>query len=312
MTDASEQYAKDSSPVQTFNPKYRQLFGLTATIEQILNGVDLLNRNFEFVCIDMLYGLHGQSISELIKDLHSAIQLETKLIDLYPINNIVIQERLGCAYKKENLSPTSGLDKFGLSVLAQQYMRANGYLPHNGHGFIKSNTGNNAIVTDEYTFEYHEAVYGYKGHEIISFGSFAYTSIDGLCIGNPTNTKKYIENLNNNNHIDMYIGQYDKSICENKGIALHLPYHGVAEKRKMDLTLIDEVTKEKLNEAIKRGLVIETPDSLQLTQSGLSWYVNLLYYFSPQSDQTKLESMINQAENKEKRSIEEWRIYLRH
>ena len=80
----------------------------------------------------------------------------------------------------------------------------------------------------------------------------------------------------------------------------------------MDLTLIDEVTKEKLNEAIKRGLVIETPDSLQLTQSGLSWYVNLLYYFSPQSDQTKLESMINQAENKEKRSIEEWRIYLRH
>ena len=65
----------------------------------------------------------------------------------------------------------------------------------------------------------------------------------------------------------MYIGQYDKSICENKGIALHLPYHGVAEKQKMDLILIDEVTKEKLNEAIKRSLDLlkiqmETPDAL--------------------------------------------------
>lgn len=106
--------------VQTFNPRYRALFGLTATLDQVYKGAQLLNDNFENVCIDMLYGLHGQTPGEFIKDMHHAVGLGTSAIDVYPINNMVTQPLLSKKYEEENLTPTSGLDKFSLNMLLNE------------------------------------------------------------------------------------------------------------------------------------------------------------------------------------------------
>lgn len=182
--------------VQTFNPKYREVFQLSATLDQVINGALMLNENFDNVCIDILYGFHGQSVDEFLKDLHYASLLNTKTIDVYPINNIVVQKRLMDSYKSKNLQPTSGLTKFSMNTLLNEYMRGNGYLPHNGHGYVKTKLDlnkNNPIITDEYTFQYHETVYGYEGHEVIGYGRSASSLLDGAYLYNDDNTMKYVK-----------------------------------------------------------------------------------------------------------------------
>jgi len=281
--------------VQTFNPKYRKIFQLSATPDQVEHGVALLNENFPFVCIDMLYGFHGQSIDDFLKDLHFATSLNTKTIDVYPINNVVIQKRLDDAYQAHNFQPASGLTKFSMNILLNEYMRNNGYLPHNGHGYIKTKydlTKNNPVVSDEYTFQYHETVYGYEGYEVIGFGRSASFLLDGAYLYNCNDTVQYVKGLLGSNKLDIDVEVYSKELCKQRGLILHLPYHGIAKKQKINLDLIHEEIFIKLQNAIERGLVIETPNDYQLTKKGWYWYVNLLFYLAADTDHKAMKDYI--------------------
>lgn len=300
--------------IQTFNPKYRNIFELSATLDQVYGGVTLLKENFSNICVDMLYGMHGQTIDEFIKDLNHVIQIDVPNIDLYPINNVVVQKKLFENYKRNSLNPTSGLSKMVLNTVAKQYMRANKYLPHNGHGYVKvseSELEKNPVVTDAYTFEYHEAVYGYGGHEIIGFGCGAYSSFDGYVMYNSGSIDKYMDDLLDSNQLNMDIEEYDKLLCEIKGMALHLPYHGFAKKQtyKIKSEYLLEI-EEKLIDLMKRGLVSEDKENYYLTQNGWNWYVNLLFYLSPKQEQQELLSYIDCVSAKEFSNIENWKINL--
>lgn len=124
--------------VQTFNPEYRDMFKLSATLENIYYGAELLNKTFDYVCIDMLYGMHGQTAEDIIKDLRQARQLGTSHMDVYPINNGVIQKRLKEEYDKRNFKATSALNKYLFNVLIYDYLHSNEFVPHNGHGYYRS------------------------------------------------------------------------------------------------------------------------------------------------------------------------------
>ena len=296
--------------IQTFNPSYRKMFHLTATIEQIINGVKLLNDNFKYVCVDMLYGMHGQTVDDFLRDLHHIIQLGTTNIDVYPINNSVIQKRLQKEYLKRGLTPATGLTKFSFNVILNQYMRENGYLPHNGHGYVKSEKTeiiSNHVVTNQYTFQYHETNYGYKGHEIVAFGVAGYSVFDDFVVGNIGDISKYITMLLDNNELPIAgVGQYPSWMSDLKGIVLHLPYHGYAEKSKLKEVTIDDETLKKLDILKECNLIIEDNDAYRLTQSGWYNYVNLLYYLSPKNEQAVLEKFID-----DRYPEDPWKIDLR-
>lgn len=299
--------------VQTFNPKYRKLFKLTATLEQIYEGVKLLNNNFKYVCIDMLYGMHGQSMDEFAKDLHHAINLGTPTIDVYPINNMVTQLGLSDSYRKARLAPTSGLGKFSMNVFLNEYMRNNGFLPHNGHGYVRvseEELERRPVVTDRYRFQYHEGVYGYKGHEIIGLGSGAFSSFDGFSVGNNNKPKEYIKNWLEKGTMDIVIGQYDEKLTDIKGLVLHLPYYGEVEKERIDMTLIPDEVQRNLEAAIQKGLITESETKYQLTQRGWYWYVNLLYQLLPQKEQDLLLRYVEKQTAQEERFTENWKIAL--
>ena len=279
--------------VQTFNPIYRSLFKLSATIETIEAAVELLNNNFNHVCVDILYGMHGQRVDDFLKDLNHSINLNTSNIDVYPINNSVIQERLKQEYISCGMTPMTGLSKFSFNIILNQYMRANGYLPHNGHGYVKSSSKEilkNPVTTRSYTFQYHETVYGYKGHELIAFGVAGYSIFDNIIMGNVINNKQYISMLQENMLPLIGVATYPSWMSDIKGITSHLPYHGFAKKEL--IYNIDDETLEKIDFLKKTGLLIETSDEYMLSQTGWYNYVNLLYYLSPTCDQEALKKMV--------------------
>ncbi|MDG4658574.1 radical SAM protein [Ectobacillus antri] len=297
--------------VQTFNPLYRKFFNLIENIDLIFEKVGLLNKYFSTVSVDMLYGMHGQQIDDFIKDLHHIVQLNTSNIDVYPINNVVTQAKLGRELRENNMEATTGFTKAQMNVLLRNYMRHNGYHPHNGHGYVKAPKKvleDNPVVTDIYRFQYHEAHYGYKNHDIIGFGSGAYSITDGYVIGNNNITKKYVKDLLENNHLDMKIGEFAPVICENKGISFHLPYHGEAEKAKINFDLVRPEVLSRLEEVILEGLVIDDGTHYRLTELGWNWYGNLLFYLSPDSEQQVILKHIDRGSKVKNRFVEDCNI----
>ena len=281
--------------LQTFNPRYRQLFNLQAPLEQVVASVQLLKQHFQYVSFDMLYGMHGQTIEEMITDLHLAVQLDTPTIDVYPINNVVTQMKLSREFREQNMAATSAHAKLLMNVLVNEYMRKNGYLPHNGHGYVKADKAlidRRPVVTDSYRFQYHEAHYGYKGHEIIGFGSGAYSVTNGYIVANGQNYRPYIRNLAERDQVEMELFEFDPTVCESKGIAFHLPYHGEAAKAKINFDLVRPEVLARLEQVIKRGLVVDDGTHYRLTELGWQWYGNLLYYLSPDSDQEAIRTFI--------------------
>jgi len=277
--------------LQTFNKKWRDIFDLTSTIDQINNAANILNELFSFVSFDILYGMSGQEENEIISDLESAINLRTSNIDIYPIDNIVTQPRLHHKLKSLNMNPTPALRKFNMNVLIDKYMRSKGFMPHNGHGYYRTESNDHDILTDKYRFVYHEHVYGYSNYDLLGFGVNAISNIFGYVITNTSNRGNYINNLSKN-IIPCSISKHDNSLDHTKPLILRLPYHGFIEKNKVNLNLVRKDVLKKINTLIENKLLVETKDEFKITKIGWYWYVNIIYYLMPEDDQKILNSFI--------------------
>ncbi len=291
--------------VQTFSSRYREHFTLAATLDDVYSAVELMVDNFENVCVDILYGMHGQTMDELIVDAQCAVDLGTKLVDLYPLNNVVTQKRLHKSFAEEGLQATSVLTKHAMNMALDSFMRSSGFLPHNGHGYVrttKAKPNDGVIVSDEYTFEYHEAVYGYARHEIVGIGAAAVSVLRELTMRNVPSQAEYMRRVLDDREIPASFEAHDPALDDSKGIVLHLPYHGHAEKALLDMDKIHPETLQTLEELKAAGLVEETPSRYELTKRGWHWYVNLLYYLAPRSEQSVLDQLINQT-----LAAEDWR-----
>lgn len=283
--------------VQTFNPEYRNMFKLSATLENIYNGASLLNKTFDYVCIDMLYGMHGQTIEDIIKDLHQARQLGTSHMDVYPINNGVIQKRLKDEYDRRNLKATSALNKYLFNAVIYYYLHENGFAPHNGHGYYRTQrtVKNKGFVDNGYTFQYHESVYGYAGHEIVAFGTVGYSVFNEFVVSNHADISEYISMVESGNLPISGIATYPRELTEIKGLVLHLPYHGNVEKSRINYSFVNDDLKQKLEELTLLKMIEDNGDTFNLTRKGWQNYVNLLFYLSPQREQDVLLNRIKRA-----------------
>lgn len=284
--------------IQTFSKKYRAAFALSATIDQIENGISILKKYFSNVSIDIMYGFNGETISDFLKDLKKAISLDVPNISLYPLNNRTIQERLIKKYSELGLLSCTGLDRIGFKIIAREFMTKNGYFPHNGHDFYKVKENPKEFLTEEYTFEYHRTVYGKEKSELIAFGVSAISFFNGFITMNEKSIESYIKNFEEKHFCDMIILSYDKILDKNKPISLYLPYHGKIEKNQIDFTNTDPLLLKKLNILIEKDLVRENERTYFLTESGWLSYVNILYFLSPKKDQDLLIELIEESEKK--------------
>ena len=293
--------------LQTFNAKYRRLFNLTATLDQIYYAIDVLPRHFPYASFDLLYGMDGQSADEFLEDVRLALATGFNNIDCYPINNLVTQTRLHRAYDAAGLMPTSGHTKFWMNVVLNEHMRAASFLPHNGHGYVRvapGEVGGRPVVTDYYSFKYHEHVYGYEDSDLIGFGNNAISSLIGYTICNTASREKYISRLLGDDTWDFSIGRHDERARASKGVILHLPYHGRIEKKRVRWEAVFPETLRSLDQLIGAGLVAEAGDMLVLTQLGWYWYVNLMYFLSPGKEKRAIDDLIERKKRDRGRRVE--------
>ena len=276
--------------LQTFSPKWRDIFDLTASITQIHDAATLLKETFVYQTFDILYGMSGQDEEELIDDLHAAVALGTTNIDIYPIDNIVTQTGLHAKLAKAGADPTSAMRKFGMNVLIDQFMRHAGFMPHNGHGYVRTPPTPD-VVSDAYSFVYHEHVYGYHDFDLMGFGINAISSTMGHVITNTHSKKVYREKIERG-QFPCEVSRHDHSLDYSRPIILRLAYHGYIDKRRVVWAQVHPEVLGKLGQLKQEGLVVEDEDSMALTKLGWYWYVNIMYFLMPKADQLLMNGMV--------------------
>ena len=299
--------------VQTFSAFYRNCFGLSPNVEQIADAAARLRTVFPHASFDMLYGMHGQTEEEFFYDLESAVALLMANVAFYPINNAAVQPRLHEAISAHHRPPTSGRIKFYMNVVLNAFMRANGYLPHNGHEYVQATSDDlaeNPVVTDEYSFVYHEHVYGCSAQEVLGFGTNAVSSVNRYVINNDDSIESYVRSVIVDDRIPMTVLEHDRVVDESRGVILRLPYHGVLEKHDVDWSNVDPGVTGRLEELVEAGFVLDLRDRYELTEHGWHWYVNLMYYLCPLSERKAIDAYVARRSRDPGRVMEDTRMFL--
>jgi oxygen-independent coproporphyrinogen-3 oxidase len=281
--------------LQTFNPFWRNMFALTATVDQIHEAVRLFRAHVSRTSFDILYAMNGHTQDQFEADLRSAVALDTTLVDVYPLDNVVTQLELHSRTRAAGLPPLTATQRFSMNASLRDYMREHGFLPHNGHGYVRSSSDEiraNPVVTPRYTFEYHKHVYGIAGYDVIGFGVNAVSILRGQTHTNHPNRGGYIKRLMEERHIDVRVSRHSNAIDTSRAVVAHLPYHGYVRKSDVHWDQLPLETAQALHDFLESGLATEVDDQYRLTLSGWHWYVNMMYYALPRSQKAALDAFI--------------------
>lgn len=278
--------------VQTLNEKYRKLFNLTSTIEQVEQVSKWTTELFGYVNIDIIYGMSGQTLDELIQDVEDAMKLNTTTIDLYPINNMSASLAMHQMAAKKGYEPVSHATKASYRMFMDEYMRARGYVPVTGFTYAKARPDlNERVVYDDQfdPFNYHEIVLGYDEDQLIAFGASAFSQASGVNLYNAADTAQYIEALLEKDTIPA--AAFTGLSCPEKGI-IYFPFRGTLDKKRIKWDLVPQEIRDKFDQALQAGLFVEHEDHYKISQSGWLFYVNLIYFLMPEDAQKYLTTFI--------------------
>lgn len=280
--------------VQTLNKKYRDYFNLLPTIDDVYSKLKLMKNYFENVCIDIIYGINGQTIEELMEDIHLACSLDTKLIDFYPLTQPASNMKLSKIFGQQGLRAKSELELIGFSIILKEVLQSYGYQAHNGHGFIKypnKYIDENISIDHDYCFEYHKCTMGYDDGDVVGFGAGAASQFINYTICNTTNITEYVSSIKEG-IILADICEVDEKLHYSKALTTHLPYFGYAEKNKINFNKISEDTSESFNKLLKEKLIFEDEDKYYMRKDAWYWDNVLMYYLSPKCEKDVLEQYI--------------------
>ncbi|ASV70185.1 MULTISPECIES: coproporphyrinogen-III oxidase family protein [Cytobacillus] len=265
---------RGSFGVQTLNPKYRKMFNLTATFDQIQQTIHSMKKHFDLFNLDLLYQLPGQTEKELLDDLNAVTNLGTTSIDFYPLEYIACSK--GWLRKITNgkiPTPPLSLDKIKYNDIVYKYLKEKNWSQKYVYTFMPP----------EYSdarFKYGEIIYGGYEDQCIGLGTGAITYMQGITWANDGNTSSYIKSIQNktlpivrsrNYHA------YDRKF-------VFFPKTMEIEKSYLDTIPENDEIFNKLNNLLKRGLVKEKNGIYYLEEHARPWYPSILVDLLPESE----------------------------
>ncbi|WP_419736373.1 coproporphyrinogen-III oxidase family protein [Pseudomonas sp. COR18] len=277
--------------LQTIDPQWRQLFNLDPDIGKIERAAALLREHFEHVLCDIMYGMNGSSERQTLADIDKAIELGLSNIDIYPINNAATSVKLHRQIRARFPEVMPAMRKLNMKFMIDAHMRQRGYVPYNGHGYVYRPGADVPLITDDYSFIYHEHVYGYADHDLLGFGVGAISSVAGNVITNTSLREKYIRSMMGGECI-CQVSQHDPVLDAVKPLVLRLAYHGSVDKRLVEMQRMPQGLMDRILALIEADLVIEGEHDYRLTRLGWLWYSNIMFYLVPESEQNILKQLV--------------------
>jgi oxygen-independent coproporphyrinogen-3 oxidase len=298
--------------VQTFNPVYRGLFNLTATVDQIRRVAAWSNERFGHTDVDMIYGMAGQSLDDVLADVDSVNQLEVATVDYYPLSNVAAQVRLHRAFASQGLRALSATTRLSYRMFLNEYLRAQGYVPNSSYSFTRSTAATGmprVVIQREPIFRYMDVAYGYADEHVDAYGAGALGMYGPDCVYNIANREQYARRLLSDRR-QPWFKAYGGLQAAEKGI-VYFPYRGVLEKSRIAWEQVHGETRAALDLSVASGLAIDRGDRYELTEAGWLSAVNYMYALMPSVAQDQLSSVIAHAYT-QGRQPDDLRLYSRH
>lgn len=279
--------------LQTIDPVWRKLFNLSGGLYEIEHAAEMLVPHVDNVLCDIMYGMNGSTEVQTLTDIDKAVSLGISNIDIYPINNAATSVRLHKNIKNNFSDVMPALRKLNMKLMIDEHLRQHGFMPYNGHGYVRNPYPNSTLITNDYSFVYHEHVYGYEDHDVLGFGTGAISSLAGSVITNDASRNKYVNSTLKGRHL-CHISQHSEILDIVKPWILRLPYHGHIEKAKVDISKVPGTLRKKINELIDANLIYETETQFLLSKQGWLWYSNIMFYLMPSSEQEILKKIVHE------------------
>ncbi len=277
--------------LQTIDREWRQLFNLDPDIGKIERAVERLRAHFGHVLCDILYGMNGSNEQQTITDIDKAVAMGVSNVDIYPINNAATSVKLHKQIRARFTDVMPAMRKLNMKFMLDEHLRQYGYVPYNGHGYVRRPGADCVLFTDDYSFIYHEHVYGYADHDLLGFGVGAISSVAGHVITNVSLREKYTQRMTAGEYLCQVSG-HDLLLDVVKPLVVRLAYHGSVDKRLVELDRVPEALMKRLDALIQAGLVLEDNEYYRLTRLGWLWYSNIMFYLMPASEQDILRKLV--------------------
>lgn len=284
---------RTSFGVQTFHPRYRKLFNITSTIEQVRTVASWTRERFAATNADMIFAIAGQTLDELLEDVDEARSLGTTTLDFYTLNNGVAQPRMHRAFADDGLASLSAHTRLSYRMFLNEYMRSLGWVPHNGYSFIKRDqqaSPGRVVMQYEPAFLYQAIAYGYNEDIVDAYGAGAQAYYGAYLIGNIENREQYAARLLGESDLPWFAA-YHNTPEANKGLT-YLSYRGTLEKKRIDWSTVSTSVRQVLDDSVQHGLALEREDRYELTEAGWLYAVNLMYLLMDEKYQAVLSRNI--------------------
>lgn len=284
---------RTSFGVQTFHPRYRKLFNITSTVDQVRTVARWVTERFASTNVDMIFAIGGQTLDELLEDVDEACSLGTTTVDYYTLNNGVAQPRMHRAFADEGLASLSAHTRLSYRLFLNEYVRSVGWVPHNSYSFIRRSeqAGPGRVVMQyEPVFLYQDIAYGYNEDTVDAYGAGAQGYYGTHMLGNIENREQYVARMLGESDLPWFTAYLNTSSA-NKGL-VYFPYRGTLDKKRIDWSTISADARAALQEAVWHGLAIEQEDRYELTEAGWLYAVNLMYLLMGEQYQAVLSRNI--------------------
>jgi hypothetical protein len=157
--------------------------------------------------------------------------------------------------------------------------------------YVRHTSAQPTLITPDYSFIYHEHVYGYADHDLLGFGVGAISSVAQNVVTNTSLREQYITKMSAGDYV-CQVSQHAPMLDLVKPVVLRLPYHGVIEKRKVAMSQLPQGLFTRLEELVKANLITETATHFELTKLGWLWHSNIMFYLIPESEQNILKKIV--------------------
>lgn len=258
--------------VQSFNPQARRLFGLTASVDDIVASAALARKHGFGLSFDLLYGYHGQTLEHFLADIAAADELQPDTIEIYAMNLLTAPDRFWKAVENSEVSHLSARQRVEYSAAGRALFKALGYYQWSGHGFARSRA---------YDLLYHRCVYGSRGG-YVGFGPGAASLGRDFLKINHFSIERYMDEGRSNPHYCVFpVSDQQHTI---KQYVSELPYYGHC---KPSCAPGGEVGA-RLDELITAGVIVRSGVSYELSECAKSQYASVMYYLLPDRDRQVL------------------------
>lgn len=274
---------RGSFGVQTFNQKFKKMFNLQWSDQQVKHTRDLMMHYFNACNMDLLYQLPGQTTDELLEDLHKSISLNTSSIDVYPLEYLAAEKNfLNKINKNKYPSPPLPLEKVHQNKLVYDTLKQNGYFQNYVYTFTKEDAKYKR-------FKFSETIYGNYDDEFFALGTGGHSTFKGLSYDNVGDINTYIEMINKEIFPISRAMEYH---AYERGL-IFFPKKMRISKKQLEKHPLDNYYYQKLRELESKNMVKETADEFILTDEGKLWFSNIMVELMPPEQKKALEFAIS-------------------